>query len=197
MKLICLLAGADWAVHYDERHLSPQDQMRVRQNPNLNKNLDWKTSRTLKQYAPLPVISLSHSHGVSALLCGEHGFQAGIDIEQMQVRDYAKLAQWILSDAEKQDFPNLNCEQFYQVWTLKEALLKAANLSFPADMPHVGLKNAQTLHVLGQTDWHGMNVRIHSFMLTIAWFGHTDLEMDVQILGDGKIADKIKVIQRW
>lgn len=197
MQLKCLLAGADWASKYDERHLSAQDKARIKKNPFLNQRLDWKLSRALKQYAPLPVISLSHSHGMSALLCGEHIFQAGIDIEMMNLRDYPKLAQWIFSDEEKKHFPNLNTEQFYQLWTLKEALIKAANLSFPADMPHVGFNSSKTLHVLGQTDWHSANWTIGSFMLTIAWFGCAQLDFDIQILGEWQHAYELSMVQRW
>ena len=136
-----LLAAADWAAHYRAADLDLPDRIRVQRQPALAQRRDWQVSRALK-HAAAEVRSLSHSQGAAALLCGiGHDQAAGIDIEHCRPRDFHGLAGWIMNAEERQWWAACSnpATAFYALWTLKEALIKAADLDFPADMPRVGL----------------------------------------------------------
>lgn len=177
-KLTCLIAGEHCARFYDEARLDAADQIRLRANPGLDARTDWRVSRFLKQQAVCPVRSLSHSRGSAALLCGPGHLSAGVDIEAMQPRDFAALAQWMASEEEAAALASdgLPAGSFYELWTLKEALLKAAGLDFPADMKRVGwtedAAGVRRLHAAGMHGWHGVTAEIGGrFMLACVWRG--------------------------
>lgn len=87
--------------------------------------------------------SLSHSGGHAVCAMAPHGWKLGIDLEAVKPRDIDALAQWVCSADERdmltQAQGDTRLHRFYQLWTLKEAFIKAAGLSFPADMASVGL----------------------------------------------------------
>lgn len=137
-----LLAAADWAAHYRAADLDLPDRIRVQRQPALAQRRDWQVSRALKHAAASEVRSLAHSQGAAALLCGIGRREAaGIDIEHCRLRDFQGLAEWVMSAEERQWWAACadQAAAFYALWTLKEALIKAADLAFPADMPRVGL----------------------------------------------------------
>lgn len=140
---IILLAAADWAAHYRADGLDLPDRIRVQRQPALAHRRDWQVSRALKHAAGGEVRSLAHSQGAAALLCGIGRREAaGIDIERCRLRDFHGLAEWVMSAEERQWWAACadQTAAFYALWTLKEALIKAADLDFPADMPRVGLR---------------------------------------------------------
>lgn len=172
MSGICFLAGPDWAAHYDERQLRAEDAVRLARRPALSQRTDWRVSRALIGRTADPA-SLSHSRGHAALLCGMAG---GIDIEYVRARDFAVLLDWVGSETERQWWRQSRdpATDFYRLWTLKEALLKAAGLSFPADMPRVGLVQVcggrWRLHTAdGAGVWHGETVRIGACVTSAVW----------------------------
>lgn len=143
-----LLAAADWAEHYRAADLDLPDRIRVQRQPALAQRRDWQVSRALKHVAAGEVRSLAHSKGAAALLSGiGRSEAAGIDIEHCRPRDFQGLAEWVMSAEEQQWWAACAdpTTAFYALWTLKEALIKAADLDFPADMPRVGLYRPATL----------------------------------------------------
>ena len=180
--LNCGLADERYAQFYDARCLDVADKRRVQQTPVLEKRLDWCVSRAVKQQMALPVLSLSHSVGAAAVLCGEAGIKAGVDIEYLRRRDFSAVMKWIASDEEQQKLANHHwqLEDFYEWWTLKEALLKAANLVFPADMMCVGWQwgndGKRYLQVHGQGGWQGCTVKIaEQWIVACVWQGEAEL----------------------
>ena len=181
-RLSCGLADARYAQFYDAARLDDADKRRVRQTPALDRRLDWRVSRALKQQMGLPVLSLSHSAGAAAVLSGTTGIRAGVDMEYLRPRDFAALADWVASDAERQYLAHHAwcVEDFYTWWTLKEALLKAAHLVFPADMVRVGWQwqadGQCSLQVNGQGDWHGCTVKLaEQWIASCVWQGQATL----------------------
>ncbi len=186
--LICLIADSRTAALYRSDALNEADRQRVQRNPALATRTDWQVSRYLKQQAPLPVCSLSHSKGAAALLCGCGTAKAGVDIEAIRPRDFAALAGWVATENERRILSanGWQADGFYRLWTLKEALLKAAGLDFPADMPRVGLQTLSDglirLHVNGQGGWQGISTTVNDgWMLSCVWHGQAEIEL--QTLG--------------
>nr|WP_256473531.1 4'-phosphopantetheinyl transferase superfamily protein [Neisseria sp. HSC-16F19] len=160
------------AADYRSDCLDEADAQRLAVTPALAQRQDWQVSRCLKQHAPAPLLSLSHSRGHTALLCGTNQ-SAGVDIETLRPRDFAALAAWICSPSEAAWLAHQGwqCEDFYRLWTLKEALLKAAGLNFPEDMAAVGLMpRKHTLHVRGKSGWYGLTAQVGAeHMLACVW----------------------------
>ncbi|MDO4640185.1 MAG: 4'-phosphopantetheinyl transferase superfamily protein [Neisseria sp.] len=180
----CLIADEHSAGRYQPDGLDEHDRRRLLDHPDLARRADWQVSRYLKQQAPAQVKSLSHSKGAAAVLCGATPMPAGVDIETIRERDFQALAEWVATEEERQALAQRGwqAEDFYELWTLKEALLKAANLSFPDDMQQVGwqksLGNMRQLHVKGQVGWNGLTVKIgEKLMLACVWQGEASVEL--------------------
>ncbi|UOO83608.1 4'-phosphopantetheinyl transferase family protein [Neisseria dumasiana] len=185
-KLICLLAAPRCAGLYREEGLDEQDKKRVIQTPSLTRRADWRVSRYLKQQAVLPVLSLSHSHGSAAVLTGYGVERAGVDIEYMRLRDFPALAEWVASPQEREYLAQRGWqrEDFYELWTLKESLLKAENLNFPSDMQKVGYAFASDgqryLHAKQEGGWQGRVLRLEKHMLACVWQGTAEFSVNAQ-----------------
>jgi len=149
-----LIAWADpsAAEHYSEGDLSPEDAKRAAKPRGLKARQDWEVSRALlhafRAKSAGQAHSLSHSHGHA--LCGiaPESWKVGVDIERITPRKVMVLADWVCSPYEKRVLGGLigfgQLQRFYMLWTLKEAFIKAAGLTFPADMSKVGLKEGVT-----------------------------------------------------
>lgn len=147
--------GPVWQLCYDPMDLSDVDRARAggRRAPRAEK--DWQVSRAVAAALRRATgadrnqpVGLSHSHGHALAGLGPKSRVPGVDLERCRPRDVDALAYWICSDDERHFLdsitdPATRLEQFYVLWTLKEALVKAATLSFPAGMRQVGLA------------WHG------------------------------------------
>ena len=210
MCFYLLLAGPDCSRHYQPHQLDAADALRCQQHPALAQRADWRSSRFLKQQqaklpAQMALQSLSHSGGHAALLCGTG--VAGVDLEYMRQRDFAALLAHCARDEEIQWWQQQadGCMAFYRLWTLKEALIKAAQLDFPADLHRVGLfrlpENGWQAGILGHngqlTVWQHLNHAISSnIMLACVWpqqgaprrllwqgYGQTDWRLPVQAEG--------------
>ena len=176
--LICLIGTPQIAHEYNRALLSPADARRVAQSPQLETRLDWRVSRALKQRATLPIVSLSHSAGNAAVLCASEPIAAGVDIETIKPRDFAALSAWIGNDAERNYLRGRERqpETFYRLWCSKEALIKAAGLDFPADMPRVGYEiiggKRAGWRVDGQSGWQGVErVLTGGLVVACVWRG--------------------------
>ncbi len=128
---LCLLfCTPDGHLGYDEQKLNRDDVRRIQMTPKRALQPDWQSSRYLKQLVPPlhPTVSISHKKGHAALIATTLAHAPiGIDIEYGQHRDFLALAQLCCTTAEQswlQQQPCLNTA-FYQLWTLKESLIKA------------------------------------------------------------------------
>ena len=182
MPLTLLLAGPDCVHRYRHALLDAADHLRCQQQPALAQRIDWQSSRFLKQQrrrlAPNTLTTLSHSHGYAALLYGQQD-ALGVDLEQMRPRNFVALLPWCARDEEiqwwqQQPSPTL---AFYRLWTLKEALIKAANLDFPADLRRTGLFRLPEGgwrigidHPYCHPYWHGFSHAVSThMMLSCVW----------------------------
>lgn len=194
-----LLADTSVCAHYDAAALNATDCLRIQRSPKLAERPDWQVSRYLKQQARQPVLSLTHSGGWAMLAEGlpEDG-AVGIDMEQHKTRDIGAVLSWVADEAEqawcfRQPEP---LAAFYRLWTVKEALIKAANLRFPTDMKAVGLdvgNETPRLRSPGGGVWHGIGGTIGAFAFavvhrhsgSVGWrfFGGANAAMvDVQVI---------------
>lgn len=125
-----LFCSSDCHHYYDEQKLDSEDQKKIKVAPKYASQKDWRSSRYLKQSVPFEYQSLSLTHKKAhAALISATSIHApiGIDIEFCQDRDFLALAQICYTEIEQawlQQQPCLNTA-FYQLWTLKEALIKA------------------------------------------------------------------------
>ncbi|OFN80787.1 4'-phosphopantetheinyl transferase superfamily protein [Neisseria sp. HMSC064E01] len=188
--LYCLLGDELLAETYCDDALSWHDRQRIAQSPRLSERIDWKVSRALKQKAKHPIVSLSHSHGIAAVLCTPNNLSAGVDVEKIRPRDFQALAEWVCTEREQEylAFVNWDKEEFYRLWCIKEALLKAADLNFPEDMRKVGYRfvadGKKEIQVCGCSDWHGVTTLLsNGCAVACVWQG-SNVELHLQCYGD-------------
>lgn len=143
--------GPAWQFHYDRADLCAADRARAGERRAPRAQRDWQVSRAVAAalrraagVAPETTLSLSHKQGHALAGLAPAGWTLAVDLERCQPRDTAALAAWVCTDAEQAALAGIagveaRLEAFYMVWTLKEALLKAAGLPFPAGMRQVGL----------------------------------------------------------
>lgn len=170
-RIVLYCAGADCADRYRADSLDAADRLRLAACPQLAAQTRWQVSRYLKSLLPAgSPHSLSHCGGTAAVAAGAD--EIGVDVERMRPRDFAAWHDGWLNAAE-QDFINARGRQmqdYYLVWTLKEALVKAAGLGF-ADLPDVGLADGGTLRAAGR-HWQGRVWRIGGGnILACVWAG--------------------------
>lgn len=149
--------GPAWQRHYDPENLSDTDRARlsIPRAPRAEK--DWQVSRAIAaelrhatgadRHAPL---ALSHSRGHALAAIAPAPVVLAVDLECCRPRDIEAIARWVCTPEERGALlseidPARRLEDFYVLWTLKESLLKAAGLPFPAGMKQVGLAYAGTL----------------------------------------------------
>lgn len=150
-EIIVAFGDASWSSRYRVEDLSRADRARAHAPRAPRADQDWRVSRALAAWlrgqagvaADAPV-SLSHSRAHALVAHGPPGLALGVDLERCAPRDVPALASWVCTDAERRMLheardPAARLERFYLLWTLKEALVKAAGLEFPADMALVGL----------------------------------------------------------
>ncbi|UOP04656.1 4'-phosphopantetheinyl transferase family protein [Conchiformibius kuhniae] len=135
------VAGRDCAAYYDDAALDTNDAVRVAHRPALARRDDWRVSRFLKQRVAADgrCRSLSHSGGAALLACAES--VVGADLERLRPRDFRAWQDNILHPHEHIWLARhgRTLTAHYALWTLKEALLKAAGLAF-ADLADVGIR---------------------------------------------------------
>ncbi|ASK27229.1 4'-phosphopantetheinyl transferase family protein [Neisseria chenwenguii] len=186
--LVCYVGGCGLAVHYHAAMLDAADAARVARSPGLSVREDWQVSRVLKHRARsdgLEIKSLSHSKGYAAVLASSGNGAAGVDMENCRNRDFQALAAWTASPEERLWLAARGwlAEDFYALWTLKEALVKACGLDFPAGMGKVGRmfaggKSAGIRTPAGSGDWHAeTRVLAEDFVLTCVWQGEGCLKI--------------------
>ncbi|MDO4693811.1 MAG: 4'-phosphopantetheinyl transferase superfamily protein [Eikenella sp.] len=168
--LTVCLAAEDCAAGYRADALCAPDRRRLAEHPQLAKRPDWQTSRFLRRIMQDDGCGcLSHSGGCAAWSPAG----SGIDLETLRPRRFNAWAELVCS-ADEQNWlrqHGATTEAHYLLWTLKEALLKAAGLTW-ADLPRVGLRRRSADWVLtgGGQNWYGEAVRINrSHLAACVW----------------------------
>ena len=142
------LATPDCAARYRVELLDEADRLHLSRHPARAAQTGWRASRFLKQQAvadgfsgnPNFSGSLSHSGGHAVLAVPSADFPVGVDLERLRPRRFDAWPDWVLQADEVQWLQShADLADYYALWTLKEALLKAVGLGL-ADMPQVGLR---------------------------------------------------------
>lgn len=85
------------------------------------------------------LVQFSLSHSGDYVACIISDVPCGIDIERhSERRDYVKIAKRICTDRELVNITNR--EDFYQLWTLKESVMKAVGLGLALDMRKIEIE---------------------------------------------------------
>ena len=95
--------------------------------------------------AAAPSFSLSHTRGMVACAVAPAEVAVGVDVEANQRDlDAARLAERFFAATEVAALAALperaRRERFYDLWTVKEAVVKAVGLALPPALPHVAVE---------------------------------------------------------
>lgn len=172
------LSNNDNAPAYSKEKLDVQDIQRLQNTPNLVKSQDWQVSRWLKQtvreqYA-LHHYALSHKNHMAILAHTNTDIKMGVDLEWLKCRHFSELIPLFCSRAEQEWWLQQTDPKwaFYHLWCLKEALIKAENLSFPDDLRAVGLipdqDGTMMLHSGSLKQWQGLSCCFNQYWIMAA-----------------------------
>ena len=126
--------------------------------------------------------------GAGAVLAGVADGPLGVDIEWLRPRDFSALADLSCSAEERQWLAvrGWRAADYYRLWCTKEALIKAAGLDFPADLPHAGVYRQggyAKLHIGGQSGWQGFAGLCGGWALACVWPDWASPQMRWQYFG--------------
>ena len=140
---------------YNPLNLDEKDQRRIKEFPNLEQKTEWRASRVGKElcrnYFKTNNFCLTHKNEHS--LFSLSNYDNGVDLEFLKTkRDILALAERVFNETELKLLQNTENKTkfFYELWTIKESLIKAENLDFPKDMKAVGIKENFELRVKNQ-----------------------------------------------
>lgn len=164
----------DQQQHYRADLLDNKDRARLAKAPQLAERLNWRTSRAGKQHIRMqhPTLQYCLSHKNDHSLIALAPEKPGVDLETLKPRDYCALIAQTGSPEEQrllQQSPDPQ-RTFYQLWTLKEALIKAENLRFPTDMPRVGLTAQHQLKSLKNRHYLYLTLQLNDHFIASAVF---------------------------
>lgn len=166
-QYLLALAGPEFSREYDAHTLTAADRTRLQASPALAARVQWQTSRALlhrlRNENPAANLCLSHKNGHALVAIHPRHGKPGADLEQLRPRDFAALAQQTCSADEIAHLAQSTtpAHTFYQLWTLKEALVKAEDLRFPTDLRHIGLDPAkQQLRSARHADYRWLTLLI-------------------------------------
>lgn len=152
-----IISSPNFGENYSARTLSEEDRARLKAHPHLNNNPSWRNSRALKAYREQAFSEstwcLSHKYDYATLALSE-AEKPGVDLEFAKPRAFTDLIETVGNLQEIAHIARFP-EDFYFLWTLKEAMIKAEDLRFPTDMPRVGIAEFspqwQLAHTLSKT----------------------------------------------
>lgn len=148
--LFLSFSGPASSSRYDPCSLSAADRRRAGESRAARAELDWRVSRVLAAELRMRAgaaqdaeVALSHSRGHALAGLAPVGWKLAVDLERCRMRDVSGLAEWVCDAAEgsllASEAGQARLRAFHLLWTLKEAMLKALDLPFPAGMRRVGL----------------------------------------------------------
>jgi 4'-phosphopantetheinyl transferase len=120
----------------------------------------WKKGKYKKPYIEKgPHFNISHS-GKMVVVCFSKDAEVGVDIEQIKEIDTKSMSSNFHKDEitwlENNSF---QLDQFYTVWTRKEAFLKAKGQGLMEGMDQLSILNDQ---VMDETEWHLREIDVFS-----------------------------------
>lgn len=121
--------------------------------------------------------NISHSHGLIVLIVDE--VPVGIDVEL--IRKYDDGLKNFISSEEEKEFIKDN-QSFFEVWTNKEALVKAAGLGIKED-----IKTIPSLPINGTREYKrdfylNRTIRYNNYIISTS--RHSKEEYDINLVGD-------------
>ena len=180
------------AAHYQRAQLCAADLARLEAKPALEARLQWQTSRALlacvqTRHSALHSC-LSHKEDYAALALGHN--KPGVDLEKLRPRDFQALAAHSFSAQEYAWLAQsrVPAQAFYQLWTLKEALIKAEDLAFPTDLRHCGLHDGRLFSPRGQS-YRWLSLLLDGqWLLSALWPDMGELPADLQLFTPHPVA---------
>ncbi|WP_169942883.1 4'-phosphopantetheinyl transferase superfamily protein [Campylobacter sp. RM15925] len=116
---------------FNKKMLDKVDKRRVKRYPCLLQSKSFINSRAIKfTFKKRSKFCISHKDGCVAVLFGKGSF--GVDVEELKDRNFEHINEFCFTEFEEQEWNKSlkNKEKFYQIYTTKEALIKAQNLGF-------------------------------------------------------------------
>lgn len=165
----------DYSKKYMSSTLDNIDKKRIINNPKKEDDINWRNSRALKYYINQNYIyeNLSISHKNNYALIGINQGKIGVDLEQIITRNWRKIINKIANDHEKEiinNHPN-PLLFFYQIWTIKEAIIKLEQLSFYPNITKIGFKDYLNNYLLTNqnNNYRFIILMINNFIISAVW----------------------------
>ncbi|HUH58913.1 MAG TPA: 4'-phosphopantetheinyl transferase superfamily protein [Candidimonas sp.] len=202
------------AAHYRADRLSSDDAHRASHPRSARAQADWEVSRALLHASRAATASspcaesLSHSRQHAVVAHAMPGWRLGIDLECVRPRRVLDLAEWTCCAGEiawlrAEADPQCRLRRFYILWTLKEAFIKAAGLSFPADLCLYGLDQTPGASLSLRAPlgvWHARTYAMGAgWIASVVWSpaGAGGGEEPQWAAGPASALPLIKVLGRW
>ena len=144
---IYLFIGVDGA-NFSPKMLDRKDRRRLKKYPNLAKLNSFKLSRCLKFKAKKRgKICLSHKENIAVLAISKE--KVGVDVEELKQRNFDGVIKFCFNKKESEIYANAKdkMQKFYEIYTAKEAVIKAKNLAF-SDLGSVSFDEMRTKHII-------------------------------------------------
>ena len=127
------------AEKFSPKMLDRKDRRKLKKYPNLANSNSFKLSRYLKFRAKKRgKICLSHKENIAVLAISKE--KVGVDVEELKERNFDGVIKFCFSKKESEIYANANAnananakdkmQKFYEIYTAKEAVIKAKNLAF-------------------------------------------------------------------
>ena len=113
------------------------------------------------------LIHFSLSHSGDYVACMISNVSCGVDIERHSKRPYDKIARRVCKEGEKEAINST--KEFYDLWTLKESVLKAVGLGLSLDMRDFEMKKVD--FVDEQFDYAETVIHYETKVRDIAYLG--------------------------
>lgn len=163
--IVYILLGYD--CKFSPKIISKKDKRRLKKHPNSINLNSFRISRFIKsKFKRRAKICISHKNGCVGVAFGKGKF--GIDIEEIKERNFSSAADFCFTKDELETYnKSRNINTFYQIYTTKEALIKAKNLSFS----ELGLINS-----LKEPNYERKTFVINNtFMISVVFKGKKDI----------------------
>ena len=142
LKLLYL--PPEFSKFYELVDLDEKDKLRLKKFPHLQQKVEWRVARVgkflVRTYFKTNNFCLTHKK--NNVLFSFSDCITGIDLELIdRKRDISALSKEVFSPEELELMEKAQnpYEFFYQLWTIKESIIKAENLNFPSQLKEIGI----------------------------------------------------------